>query len=44
MTRIMLTFTLNLETGDLGHLHHLFNQRQILLLDGTKESWQEKVD
>jgi len=43
MTRIMLTFNLILETEYLGHLRYRFNQRQILLLEGTKESWLEKV-
>jgi len=43
MTRIMLTFNLSLETEYLGHLYWPFNQRQMLLLEGTKESWQKKV-
>jgi len=37
----MLTFNLSLKTEYLGHLHYLFNQRQILLLEETKENWQK---
>jgi len=43
MIRIMLMFDLRLETEYLGYLHYPFHQRQILLLEGMKESWQEKV-
>jgi len=39
----MLMFNLSLETGYLGHLHYPINQRQILLLEGTKENWLKKV-
>jgi len=39
----MLMFNLSLETESLGHLHYPFNQRQIVFLEGTKESWQKKV-
>jgi len=43
MTRITFTFSLSLETEHLGHPYYQFKQRQMLLLEGTKENWQKKV-
>jgi len=43
MTRITLMLNLSLETEYLGHLYYPFNQTQMLLLEGTKQSWEKKA-
>jgi len=40
---MILTFNLRLETDYLDHQHYPFNQRHVLALEETKESWQKKV-